>query len=86
MNMSDPTAAAELHEYAESMLNETDAVRLRIFDLATAVAKAPVHELVDLSDELMVQFRKLTNLVEGLADLLDARPVPAVLEFEEVDR
>ena len=85
-DISDPTYVAELVEFAESTLNELDGIRLRVFDLANAVAKAAVHELVDLSDQLMVQFRKLTLLEEELADLLGERPVPAVLEFEEVDR
>jgi hypothetical protein len=34
----------------------------------------------------MLQFHKLTLLEEDLAELIDARPVPAVLDFEEVDR
>ena len=85
-DISDPTYVAELVEFAETMLNELQAIRLRIFDKANAVAKAAVHELVDLSDQLMVQFRKLTLLEEELAELVDARPVPAVVEFEEVDR
>ena len=85
-DISDPTYVAELVEFAESTLNELEGIRLRVFDLANAVAKAAVHELVDLSDQLMVQFRKLTLLEEALAELVDARPVPAVVEFEEVDR
>ena len=85
-DISDPTYVAELVEFAESTLNQLEGIRLRVFDLANAVAKAAVHELVDLSDELMVQFRKLTLLEEELAELIDARPVPAVVEFEEVDR
>ena len=85
-DISDPTYVAELVEFAESTLNELEGIRLRVFDLANAVAKAAVHELVDLSDQLMVQFRKLTLLEEELADLLGERPEPAVLEFEEVDR
>jgi hypothetical protein len=85
-DISDPTYVAELVEFAESTLNELEGIRLRVFDLANAVAKAAVHELVDLSDQLMVQFRKLTLLEEELAELVDARPVPAVVEFEEVDR
>ena len=85
-DISDPTYVAELVESTETTLNELEGIRLRVFDLANAVAKAAVHELVDLSDELMVQFRKLTLLEEELAELVDARPVPAVLEFEEVDR
>jgi hypothetical protein len=85
-DISDPTYVAELVEFAESTLNELEGIRLRVFDLANAVAKAAVDELVDLSDQLMVQFRKLTLLEEALAELVDARPVPAVVEFEEVDR
>ena len=85
-DISDPTYVAELVEFAESTLNELEGIRLRVFDLANAVAKAAVHELVDLSDQLMVQFRKLTLLGENLADLLGERPVPTVLEFEEMDR
>lgn len=71
MTISDPTAAAELHEFAESMLNELDAVH---------------HTIFDLLNGLELQRRKVANIVENLAELLDARPVPAVLEFEEVDR
>ena len=85
-DISDPTYVAELVEFAESTLNELEGIRLRVFDLANAVAKAAVDELVDLSDQLMVQFRKLTLLEEALAELVDARPVPAVVEFEEVNR
>lgn len=71
MNISDPTAAAELHEFSESTLNELDAIQHTIFELLSA---------------LETERRKLTNIVEDLAELLDARAVPAVLEFEEVDR
>lgn len=85
-DISDPTYVAELVESVETTVNELEGIRLRVFDLANAVAKAAVHELVDLSDQLMVQFRKLTLLEEELVELVDARPVPAVLEFEEVDR
>jgi hypothetical protein len=85
-DISDPTYVAELVEFAESAANELEGVRLRLFDLANGVAKAALHELVDLSDELMVLFRKLTNLEEEVVELIDARPVPAVVEFEEVDR
>ena len=85
-DISDPTYVAELVEFAESTLNELEGIRLRVFDLANAAAKAAVRELVDLSDELMLQFHKLTLLEEDLAELIDARPVPAVLDFEEVDR
>ena len=31
-------------------------------------------------------FRQTLQMGENLAELLDARPVPAVVEFEEVDR
>ena len=55
----------------ESTLNELDAIQHTIFELLSA---------------LETERRKLTNIVEDLAELLDARPVPAVLEFEEVDR
>jgi hypothetical protein len=85
-DISDPTYVAELVEFNESALNELEGIRLRVFDLANAVGKAAVHELVGLADDLMVEYRKLANLQEGIADLIDARPVPAVLEFEEVDR
>jgi hypothetical protein len=44
-----------------------------------------VHELVDLSNELMVLFRKLTLLEEEIAELTDHRPVQSI-DFEEVDR
>ena len=69
--MTDPTNYAELHKFAESMLNELDAIQHTIFELLSA---------------LETERRKLTNIVEDLAELLDARAVPAVLEFEEVDR
>jgi hypothetical protein len=85
-DVSDPTYVAELDEFLESALNELEGIRLRLFDLTNAVAKAPVHELADLSNELMVLFRKLTNLEEGIAELTDHRPVQAVVVFEEVDR
>lgn len=68
--MTDPTNYAELHEFAESMLNELDAIQ---------------HTIFDLLNGLELQRRKVANIVENLAELLDARPVPAVLEFEEVD-
>ena len=84
-DISDPTYVAELDEFLEAALNELEGIRLRLFDLANAVAKAPVHELVDLSNELMVLFRKLTNLEEGIAELTDHRPVQAVAVDEEVD-
>lgn len=84
-DISDPTYVAELDEFLETALNELEGIRLRLFDLANAVAKAPVHELIDLSNELMVLFRKLTNLEEGIAELTDHRPVQAVVVDEEVD-
>jgi hypothetical protein len=86
-DISDPTYVAELVEFAETMLNELQAIRLRIFDKANAVLHAGVHELVGLADDLMVEYRKLANLEEALAELVDARAVPAVVDtFEEVDR
>lgn len=86
-DISDPTYVAELVEFAETMLNELQAIRLRIFDKANAVLDAGVHELVGLADDLMVEYRKLANLEEALAELVDARAVPAVVDtFEEVDR
>ena len=84
-DITDPTYVVELVEFAESTLNELEGIRLRVFDLANAVAKAAVHELVDLSDQLMVQFRKLTLLEEELAELVDARPVQELVMSEEVD-
>jgi len=85
-DISDPTYVAELDEFLESAVNELEGVRLRLFDLTNAVAKAALHELVDLSDELMVLFRKLTNLEEGIAELTDHRPLQALVLDEEVDR
>ena len=70
-DMHDPISVAELHEFSESTLNELDAIQHTIFELLSA---------------LETERRKLTNIVEDLAELLDARAVPAVLEFEEVDR
>ena len=84
-DISDPTYVAELDEFLETALNELEGIRLRLFDLANAVAKAAVHELVDISEELMVLFRKLTNLEEEVAELTDHRPVQAVVLDEEVD-
>lgn len=84
-DISDPTYVAELDEFLESALNELEGIRLRLFDLANGVGKAALHELVDLSDELMVLFRKLTNLEEEVAELTGHRPVQSV-KFEEVDR
>ena len=84
-DITDPTYVAELDEFLESALNELEGIRLRLFDLANAVAKAAVHELVDISEELMVLFRKLTNLEEGIAELTDHRPVQSVVVDEEVD-
>ena len=85
-DVSDPTYVADVAEFLETAQIELEAIRLRLFDLANAVGKAAVHELVDLADEVMVQFRKITLLQEELVDLVDARQVPAVLDFEEVDR
>ena len=85
--ISDPTYVADVAEFLETAQIELEAIRLRLFDLANAVGKAAVHELVDLADEVMVQFRKITLLQEELVDLVDARAVPAVVDtFEEVDR
>lgn len=77
-DISDPTYVAELDEFMESALNELEGIRLRLFDLANGVAKAPLHELVDL-------FRKVTNLEEEVAELTGHRPVQAVVLDEEVD-
>lgn len=71
MNISDPTAAAELHELAESVQIELDAI---------------AGDLFDRIGDLETLRRKINNIGENLADLLGERPVPAVLEFEEVDR
>lgn len=84
-DVSDPTYVADVDEFLESALNELEAIRLRLFDLTNAIAKASVHELVDLSNELMVLFRKLTLLEEEIAELTDHRPVQSMV-FEEVDR
>lgn len=71
MNISDPTYVAELVELAESVQIELDAIH---------------HEVYDLGNALDTLRRKLINVCENLADVLGERPVPAVLEFEEVDR
>ena len=84
-DISDPTYVAELDEFLESALNELEGIRLRLFDLGNAIAKAAVHELVDLSDQVMVLFRKLTLLEEQIAELTDHRPVQALVLDEEVD-
>ena len=69
--MSDPIFVAELVELAESVQIELDAIH---------------HEVYDLGNALDTLRRKLINVCENLADVLGERPVPAVLEFEEVDR
>ncbi len=71
MNISDPTYVAELVELAESVQIELDAIH---------------HEVYDLGNALDTLRRKLINVCENLADVLGERPVPTVLEFEEVDR
>ena len=69
--MTDPTDYAELRELAESVQIELDAIAGDLFDLCV---------------DLEALRRKINNIGENLADLLGERPVPAVLEFEEVDR
>jgi hypothetical protein len=86
-DISDPTYLADVAEFLETAQIELEAIRLRLFDKANAVLHASVHELVGLADDLMVEYRKLANLEEALAELVDARAVPAVVDtFEEVDR
>ena len=70
-DISDPIFVAELVELAESVQIELDAIH---------------HEVYDLGNALDTLRRKLINVCENLADVLGERPVPAVLEFEEVDR
>lgn len=70
-DMHDPIFVAELVELAESVQIELDAIH---------------HEVYDLGNALDTLRRKLINVCENLADVLGERPVPAVLEFEEVDR
>lgn len=69
--MTDPTDYAELRELAESVQIELDAI---------------AGDLFDRIGDLETLRRKINNIGENLADLLGERPVPAVLEFEEVDR
>lgn len=69
--MTDPTEYAELRELAESVQIELDAI---------------AGDLFDRIGDLETLRRKLNNIGENLAELLGERPVPAVLEFEEVDR
>ena len=69
-DISDPTYVAELVEFAESMQIELDAIH---------------HELFDLGNQIDLQRRKLINIGENLAELLDARPVPVAIDFDEVD-
>ena len=69
--MTDPTDYAELRELAESVQIELDAI---------------VGDLFDRIGDLETLRRKINNIGENLADLLGERPVPTVLEFEEVDR
>jgi len=69
--VTDPTEYAELRELAESVQIELDAI---------------AGDLFDRIGDLEALRRKLNNIGENLAELLGERPVPAVLEFEEVDR
>ena len=69
--MTDPTDYAELRELAESVQIELDAI---------------AGDLFDRIGDLETLRRKINNIGENLADLLGERPVPAVLQFEEVDR
>lgn len=69
--MTDPTEYAELRELTESIQIELDAI---------------AGDLFDRIGNLETLRRKINNIGENLADLLGERPVPAVLEFEEVDR
>ena len=69
--MTDPTDYAELRELAESVQIELDAI---------------AGDLFDRIGDLETLRRKINNIGENLADLLGERPVPTVLEFEEVDR
>ena len=69
--MTDPTDYAELRELAESVQIELDAI---------------AGDLFDRIGDLETLRRKINNIGENLAELLGERPVPAVLEFEEVDR
>lgn len=69
--MTDPTDYAELRELAESVQIELDAI---------------AGDLFDRIGDLETLRRKINNIGENLADLLGERPVPIVLEFEEVDR
>ena len=69
--MTDPTEYAELRELAESVQLELDAI---------------AGDLFDRIGDLETLRRKINNIGENLAELLGERPVPAVLEFEEVDR
>ena len=70
-DIHDPIFVAELVELAESVQIELDAIH---------------HEVYDLGNALDTLRRKLINVCENLADVLGERLVPAVLEFEEVDR
>jgi len=69
--VTDPTEYAELRELAESVQIELDAI---------------AGDLFDRIGDLETLRRKINNIGENLAELLGERPVPAVLEFEEVDR
>jgi hypothetical protein len=69
--VTDPTEYAELRELAESVQLELDAI---------------AGDLFDRIGDLETLRRKINNIGENLAELLGERPVPAVLEFEEVDR
>jgi hypothetical protein len=69
--VTDPTDYAELRELAESVQIELDAI---------------AGDLFDRIGDLETLRRKINNIGENLADLLGERPVPTVLEFEEVDR
>jgi len=69
--VTDPTEYAELRELAESVQIELDAI---------------AGDLFDRIGDLETLRRKINNIGENLAELLGERPVPAVLEFEVVDR
>jgi hypothetical protein len=87
LDVADVEHFTEVSEFSESLLNELEAIQLSLFDLASEVAEASLHELYELSERVLVVRRKLVNVVENLADLHDARPqLVDDSTFEEVDR
>jgi hypothetical protein len=70
VNQSDLNRLVEISETSESVMHELDAMKGDLFDLGNRI------------DDIR---RRCICLVETLVEL-HGEPVPAVVEFEEVDR